>query len=78
VHKKSGVWKSGNASSAAIFTTLRRGDPENDVPPGTPFEQLPGDWVCPVCGADKSRFEKLSSRRVLKLEPFGFVINYSA
>ena len=24
-----------------------------------PFEQLPDDWVCPVCGAPKSRFEKL-------------------
>ncbi|HHW42350.1 MAG TPA: High molecular weight rubredoxin [Desulfotomaculum sp.] len=34
------------------------GDPENGVPPGTPFEKLPGDWVCPVCGAGKEEFEK--------------------
>ncbi len=33
------------------------GDPENGVKPGTPFEDLPDDWVCPVCGADKSAFE---------------------
>lgn len=35
------------------------GDPDNDIPPGTPFEKLPDDWVCPVCGAEKSEFEKL-------------------
>jgi len=33
------------------------GDPENGVAPGTSFEDLPADWVCPVCGADKSQFE---------------------
>ncbi|RUM46035.1 MAG: rubredoxin [Desulfurobacterium sp.] len=33
------------------------GDPENNIPPGTPFEVLPYDWVCPVCGATKDKFE---------------------
>jgi len=33
------------------------GDPDNNIPPGTPFEQLPDDWVCPVCGASKDQFE---------------------
>lgn len=36
------------------------GDPENDIPPDTPFEKLPDDWVCPVCGAGKEVFEKES------------------
>jgi len=35
------------------------GDPEGGVTPGTPFEKLPDDWVCPVCGAEKSQFEKV-------------------
>ena len=35
-----------------------QGDPDNGVSPGTPFDELPADWVCPVCGADKSLFEK--------------------
>lgn len=35
------------------------GDPEDDVPPGTPFEELPDDWVCPECGAEKDLFEPL-------------------
>lgn len=36
-----------------------RGDPENDIAPGTAFEELPSYWVCPVCGASKDEFEKL-------------------
>jgi len=35
------------------------GDPENGVAPETDFEDLPDDWECPVCGADKSVFEKV-------------------
>ena len=29
------------------------GDPENGVAPGTAFEVLPEDWVCPLCGVVK-------------------------
>lgn len=35
-----------------------QGDPEGNIAPGTPFEELPEDWVCPVCGASKDQFEK--------------------
>ena len=35
------------------------GDEDSGVKPGTPFEELPDDWVCPVCGAGKSDFEKV-------------------
>lgn len=35
------------------------GDPEHGVNPGTAFENLPQDWVCPVCGATKDKFEKI-------------------
>ncbi|MDI6743120.1 MAG: rubredoxin [Smithella sp.] len=34
------------------------GDPDNGVAPGTKFEDIPDSWTCPVCGADKSKFEK--------------------
>jgi len=37
-----------------------KGDPESGVNPGTPFEDLPDDWVCPICGAGKDEFEELS------------------
>ncbi len=36
-----------------------KGDPDNGVNPGTPWEELPEDWVCPDCGAPKSEFEKI-------------------
>jgi flavin reductase (DIM6/NTAB) family NADH-FMN oxidoreductase RutF/rubredoxin len=36
-----------------------QGDPDGGIEPGTPFEKIPDDWVCPVCGAEKSQFEKL-------------------
>jgi flavin reductase (DIM6/NTAB) family NADH-FMN oxidoreductase RutF/rubredoxin len=35
-----------------------KGDPENGIEPGTKFEDIPDDWVCPVCGASKADFEK--------------------
>jgi len=35
------------------------GDPDNDIEPGTAFEDLPEDWVCPQCGAEKDQFEEL-------------------
>ncbi len=37
-----------------------KGDPESGVNPGTPFEDLPDDWVCPVCGVGKDDFEEVS------------------
>lgn len=33
------------------------GDPDNGIDPGTAFDDIPEDWVCPLCGADKSNFE---------------------
>jgi rubredoxin len=34
------------------------GDPENDIAPGTAFEDLPDTWVCPHCGVGKDMFEQ--------------------
>jgi rubredoxin len=33
------------------------GDDSQNIPPGTPFANLPDDWVCPNCGATKEMFE---------------------
>ncbi|MFH1378930.1 MAG: rubredoxin [bacterium] len=35
------------------------GDPDHDIKPGTAFEDLPEDWVCPQCGVGKDMFEKI-------------------
>ena len=34
------------------------GDSEHGIAPGTAFENLPDDWVCPICGAGKEEFEE--------------------
>jgi len=33
-----------------------KGDPESGIPPGTKWEDVPENWVCPLCGASKSAF----------------------
>ncbi len=33
-----------------------KGDPDGGIEPGTVFEDIPDDWVCPVCGVDKDSF----------------------
>lgn len=33
------------------------GDPEHGIKPGTAFEDIPDDWVCPICGVGKDMFE---------------------
>jgi rubredoxin len=36
------------------------GDPDSGVDPGTSFDDLPADWVCPDCGATKDEFDALN------------------
>ncbi len=33
------------------------GDPMNNIPSGTPFEDLPEEWVCPMCYASQDQFD---------------------
>lgn len=48
-----------------------KGDGKRDVPGGTPFEALPGDWRCPVCGATRSQFRNIGAPNA----PSGFEAN---
>jgi len=32
------------------------GDPDNNIAPGTSFNDLPDDWVCPICSVGKDQF----------------------
>ena len=36
-----------------------KGDPDNNILPGTSFESLPNDFVCPLCGVGKEQFSKM-------------------
>jgi rubredoxin len=35
------------------------GDPDGGIVPGTKWEDIPDDWVCPVCGVGKDGFEEV-------------------
>ncbi|NVM02142.1 MAG: rubredoxin [Candidatus Helarchaeota archaeon] len=35
------------------------GDETAGIKPGTPFEELPDDWICPLCGVGKDQFAKI-------------------
>jgi len=37
-----------------------KGDPDSGINPGTSFQELPDDWVCPVCGVGKDEFEPVT------------------
>lgn len=34
------------------------GDPKGGIAPGTPFDQIPDTWVCPICGVSKADFQQ--------------------
>ncbi len=36
-----------------------KGDPDSGIQPGTAFEDIPDDWVCPMCGVSKAEFEPI-------------------
>lgn len=37
-----------------------QGDPDSGIAPGTSFDDIPDDWVCPLCGVGKSEFQPVA------------------
>ncbi len=37
-----------------------KGDPDSGIAPGTAFEDIPADWVCPLCGVGKDDFSPVA------------------
>lgn len=46
----------------------KEGDPDSGIAPGTSFEDLPDDWVCPDCGAEKADFQPVDDKEGQKKE----------
>jgi rubredoxin len=44
-------------TSCGFIYDPAEGDPDGGIPPGTPFDDIPDTWFCPVCGARKADFE---------------------
>ena len=55
IKKQSDVWQ---CQLCHYEYEEEKGDPISGIEPGTSFLDLPDDWVCPICGAEKSMFEK--------------------
>ena len=45
------------------------GDPEGGIAPGTAFEDIPDDWVCPLCGVGKEDFSPVEEQALLGNHP---------
>lgn len=43
------------------------GIPEDEILPGTPFEDIPSDWACTVCGSPKSKYIVLPEEEYQRL-----------
>lgn len=59
-HKEVGYVEKWECMVCGYVYDPAEGDPDSDIPPGTAFEDLPDDWVCPACGAAKDMFEKMA------------------
>jgi rubredoxin len=55
-HLKEGFMRRYVCNACGYVYDPSVGDPDNGVAPGTPFEKLPDDWVCPECGVGKEEF----------------------
>lgn len=55
--KENNIMKKYECDPCGYVYDPAEGDPDNDIAPGTAFEDLPEDWVCPVCGAGKEEFK---------------------
>ena len=56
--EKSGMKKYECSVCGYVYDPVE-GDPENGITAGTAFEDLPDDWVCPICGASKDDFREV-------------------
>jgi len=60
IKKKLGefIMKKYQCSPCQYIYDPEKGDPDAGVSPGTAFEDLPDDWICPLCGVSKELFEE--------------------
>ena len=49
------MWQCQFTNCGYIYDPAQ-GDPDNNVPASTPFDKLPPEWVCPICGATQDQF----------------------
>ena len=58
VDNKGGNMKKYKCTVCGYIYDSSKGDPDGGIAPGTAFEDIPDDWVCPICGVGKDQFEE--------------------
>lgn len=58
-------WRQYICRACGIIYDESLGDPDSGIAPGTRFEDIPDDWVCPVCGVGKADFELYQRREIV-------------
>lgn len=53
------MWQCQTVNCGYVYDPAR-GDRKGKIKPGTKFEDLPDTWRCPVCGASKKAFKRMS------------------
>lgn len=56
VFQKTNIMKKYICETCGYVYDPEVGDPDNGIEPGTAFEDIPEDWVCPICGVGKDDF----------------------
>ena len=66
-----------NAICLACFYIyeFEKGDPDNGIPPGTPFVDLPDDWCCPICGGTYEHFKLKAEEEANPDVTFTYIVN---
>lgn len=54
------AWSRWQCSVCGEIYDEALGDADAGLPPGTRFEDLPDDWICPACGSAKAAFTRLA------------------
>lgn len=50
-------WRQYICRACGLIYDEQLGDPDSGLAPGTRFDDIPGDWECPICGVTKADFE---------------------
>ena len=51
-----GPWREYLCRACGLIYNEGEGDPDGGLAPGTRFDDIPDDWVCPICGVSKGDF----------------------
>lgn len=70
------MWRQYLCRACGLIYDEKKGDPDSGLAPGTRFEDIPDDWVCPLCGVVKADFEPYEPTEMGEIAPSAHVATY--